>query len=483
MSMRLKSVKTKSNFSLLHISLYRKVILGLFVILFVSIGQSSNDTLFLTLNSCLELALKNNKQIQIAQEKIKAQTANKNIARASFFPQINLTGTYTRLSSSQGFPLTIPVYGKYPFPVYNLQTGQIIGITESIPIVTGAITETLEMVKKDNYNFQGRVSQTLFTWGKLLNAYRIAHLNLKIENENFRKTLADLKLKTTELFYQALLTKQGLQLLNESYQQMERHIQQIEQLYEHGLVSKLDLLRAQVQLTNIRYQKIRMANAKNLSYDALRLMLGVESGPPIELSDEFNFIPETIQLDSAIAQAISARSDIKIMRDNIKILKISQQILKTANLPSIFSAFNYDYKKPFRFTENDWGKDYNITLGVQMPLFTGGANFYKIKQSQAQLKQAQLGLAMLEDAIQLEVKNLYFNLQQEKNILSYQDENVRTAEQALSLAEEKYQNGLITNLEYIDTQLALTQAKFDRLNASVNCILAQARLLNAIGKY
>ncbi len=448
-----------------------------------SVNSIVNDTLYLTLDSAIQLALQNNKQIQIAQEKLKVQLANKNIAFANFLPQIALTGTYTRLSKSQGFPMTIPVYGKYPFPVYNPQNGQLIGITESIPIITGAITETLEMVKKDNYAVQGRINQTLFSWGKLLNAYKIAGLSLDIEKENLRKTIADLKLKTAESFYQTLLATNGAQLINESYQQMERHIQQIERLYQSGLVGRLDLLRAKVQLTNIRSQLIRIENAKNLSYDALRMLLGIDEDVPLVLKDDFIFIPQELQLDSAIAIALAKRTDIKIMRDNIKILKKSYQIQKTANLPSLFSAFNYEYKKPFSFTESDWGKDYNVTFGLQMPLFTGGANLNKIKQAKSQLNQMRLGLNMLEDAVRLEVKSLYYNLQQEKNILSYQDENVKTAEQALILAEEKYENGLITNLEYIDTQLALTQAKFDRLNAIANCILAQIRLLNAIGKY
>jgi len=105
-----------------------------------------------------------------------------------------------------------------------------------------------------------------------------------------------------------------------------------------------------------------------------------------------------------------------------------------------------------------------------------------MKQSKAQLKQTKLGLAMLEDGIKLDVKSLYFNLEQEKQILSYQDENVQTAEQALNLAELKYDNGQITNLEYMDTQLALTQAKFDQMTSISNCIIAQVKLINALGK-
>ncbi len=459
-----------------------QLILFLISILF-SFGLASlkTDTLYLSLNDAITLALKNNKSIMMAQEKLKEQFANKGIARASFLPQVSLSGTYTRLGTSQGFPMTVPIYGKYPFPVYNF-SGQLIGFTESIPIITGAITETLEMVKKDNYNLNAKVTQTLFTWGKLINAYQIAGLSFDIEKESYRKAVSDLKLQITESFYQTMLADYGLKLMNESYQQMEKHIKQIEKLYQNGLVGQLDLLRAKVQLANIQSQLIKINNARNLAYYALKSLIGINADTPIVLNDEFKFRPYEIDLDSAINIALQTRADINNMRRTVSILNKTYHIQKTANLPTLFSAFNYNYQKPFSFTEENWGKDWNFTIGVSMPFFTGGANFYKLKQTQAQLNQAKLGLSILEDAIRLEIKSLYFNLEQERKILTYQDENVATAEKALILADEKYNSGLITNLEYIDTQLALTQAKFDRLNAVANCIIAQAKLLNALGK-
>jgi outer membrane protein TolC len=170
------------------------------------------------------------------------------------------------------------------------------------------------------------------------------------------------------------------------------------------------------------------------------------------------------------------------MRRTVKIANRALWIQRTANLPNVFTAFNYDYKKPYTIGSDVWGKDWNVTLGASMPLFTGGSNLFKAKQIKAQLKQAKLGLAMLEDGITLDVKSAYFNLEQEKQILSYQSENVQTAEQALNLAEQRYVNGQITNLEYMDIQLALTQARFDQMTSISNCIIAQVKLLNALGK-
>jgi len=454
----------------------------LFVFLIViNLAYGLGDTLYLTLDDAIDLALKNNKSIMISQEKVKSQSAGKGIARASFLPQINLSGTYTRLAKSQGFPMSIPISGKIPFSVYDTNGG-FMGYTESIPTTITTIVETLDMVKKDNYNVGASVTQTLFTWGKLINAYKIAGLTLDIEKESYRKALEDLKLQVKETFFQTMLADKAVNLMKESYQQMEKHIAQIEKLYQSGMVGQLDLLRAKVQLTNMRSQMIRIENTRTITYSALKMVLGVDDNKSVVLEGEFAFEPYEIMLDEATDIALQERSDIKNMRRTVSIARSGLAIQRTANLPTLFSAFNYSYQKPFSFTDEGWGQDWNVTVGASMPLFSGGANLYKMKQSKAQLKQAKLGLAMLEDGIKLDVKSAYFNLEQEKQILSYQDENIKTAGQALNLAEQRYINGQITNLEYMDIQLALTQAKFDQMTSISNCIIAQVKLLNALGR-
>jgi len=466
---------------LMTVRFKHSVLLIFIFLLLTNLAQGVNDTLYLTFDKAIDLSLKNNKQIMIAQEKVKSQVAGKGIARASFLPQINLSGTYTRLASSQGFPMSFSIPGKIKFPVYGLD-GTIIGYTESIPTTIATITETLNLVNKDNYKIGVSATQTLFTWGKLINAYKIAGLSLDIEKESYKKAIEDLKLQVTETFYQTMLTEKGVQFMNESYEQMQRHINQVEKMYQSGMVGQLDLLRAKVALTNMHTQLIRLKNTRTLAYSALLMILGISDEQPVKLQGDFNFEPYKIELDNAIDIALRERVDINNMKRTVDITHKGLTIQKTANLPNVFTAFNYSYSKPFSITDEGWGQDWNVTLGASMPLFTGGANLYKIKQSKSQLKQAKLGLSMLEDAVKLDVKSNYFNYEQENEIFSYQDENVATAKKAMNLAEEKYNNGLITNLEYIDTELALTQAKFDQMNSIANCIIAKAKLFNAMGK-
>ncbi|MEO0071928.1 MAG: TolC family protein [candidate division WOR-3 bacterium] len=442
---------------------------------------SEQETLYLKLDDALTLAVNNNKTLKISLEKVKAKAAEKDIARASFLPQANLSATYTRLSKTQGFPLTMPIYGKIRFPIYDL-TGNLLGFTESIPTIIGASVDTLEMTKQDNYLLRTSISQTLFSWGKLFNNYQIARAFFEIEQENYRQQERNLKFQVTQSYYQTILAQKGLELISESYSQMEKHLHQVENLYRNGLASELDLLQAQVALANLRTQLLRSQSSCELAYSFLKNLIGIPDETPIVLTEDIEFKPETISLHEAINTALQNRSELKNLRTTIEILKKSKAISKTLTLPNLFANFNYDYKKPYGFTGNNWGSDYNITLGGQMALSLGGADYYKIKKSEHELKQSQLSLVMLEEQISLEVKTTYRTLQNELEVLKMQEENLKKAQRALELATTRYANGLITNLEYISTQLQLQQAQFEKLNATINCLVAQKKLLNVMGK-
>jgi outer membrane protein TolC len=90
---------------------------------------------------------------------------------------------------------------------------------------------------------------------------------------------------------------------------------------------------------------------------------------------------------------------------------------------------------------------------------------------------------MVEDGVRLEVKALALALSQEAKNAAYQQKNVEVAEAALGLAQASYENGMLTNLEYMDSQLALTQSRVSYLSSLANHRIAQAKLRRATGLF
>ncbi|MGQ9707776.1 MAG: TolC family protein [bacterium] len=440
------------------------------------------DTLVLNPDLVIELALKNNTLLQVNREKVQEAAAGKGAALGNMFPQISVTGSYTRLGTLNEFELITPVYARLPLRVYDPRTGEIIGFTDSIPLPVGADTMHMPLGSRDNYLLRASVQQTVFTWGKLINAYRIAGLSLEAQRAAEKQAEEETKIQVLEGFYRAFLAERTLQLLEESYEQLQRHTEQVEKLYENGLAGRLDLMRTRVGLTNMANQVSQMANNAGLARFALCNLLGIPTGTPLVLQAEMTEDTLVIDTTGVLDTALQRRTELTQLRCACEMADIGVRIARTANLPTLFAAANFDYKRPVGFNDR-WDQDWNATIGFSLPVFTGLSNLNKLKQAQSKYRQAVLSLKMVEDAVQLEVSATLASMNQEKKNIAYQRENVKMAEEAYRLAEERYQNGFLTNLEFLDTQLQLTQSRVAYLSALANYQVAKAKFLRAIGKF
>ncbi len=462
----------------------RKIIIPIMVILIANgiFAGETTDTLFLTLEKAKELALKRNESILSAKEKLKEVEASIGIARAGFLPSVSFQGSYTRLAE-------IPAFG---FPEIGLEmeqisvlgpdglpTGDYVLVPMTIP--TGDTT-WYKMGKNENYLLRASIQQSLFTWGTLINSYRIADISLKAEKENYRKRENDIILQVAQGFLGAILLRQTVNLMEESYQQMERHANQVKTLYNNGMVQKLDLLRAEVELSNLYTQVMKIRNQAEIALSTLKMLLVLPEDLEIVFEDELEYEPYEIELEEAVNIALKNRPDLISMRFTKEITEKALAIERAQNKPKLALVYNYDYKKPVTMMENEWGTDWNVTLALSMPIFQGGSHISKVNQRKAELKQIEYGLSQFEDAVRLDVKTCWLVLGQERDILSYQKKNVSRAEEALRLAEQGYKNGMITNLEYMDTHLALTGTRLELLFALVNYNIAIEKLLLAMGR-
>jgi len=438
------------------------------------------DSLFLTLEDAQKISMEQNQTILIAKERLIEKQAGIGTARAGFLPSISFQGSYTRLGKIPAFSMAIPQYTLTPLGVYDI-LGNPIGYTDPVMIMTGVDSMELEMGKSENYLFRGSLQQPLFTWGTLLNSYRIASISLEIERENYNKTENEVRLQVTQSFLGTVLVQQTLDLMEESYAQMQRHLEQVEKLYENGMAERLDFLRARVELSNIHTQVVRVRGQVDIATSALKSLLALPQDVELILEEGLEYEPYEIGLEEAMKIAVEKRPEIIAMRLTKEMTEKALSIERARNKPKLALVYNYDYKKPLRMMENKWGTDWNITLALSLPIFQGGSYISKVKQRKAQLKQMEYGLSQFEDAVRLDVKSCWLAVQQEKEILAYQEENVSRAEEALKLAEEKYRNGMITNLEYMDIQLVLTRAKLEWVSSIANYNIAMEKLIVAMG--
>jgi len=433
----------------------------------------------LTLEEAVERALQYNEGILLARYGVREAEAGVTVARAEFLPRISLQASYARLAELPAFEMAMPEYGSLQLPVFGL-TGDTIGFTV-VPGVVGADTLEFQMGEEENYLGRASLQQPLFTWGKILTGYQISSLNLKAVREDYRKTESQLVLGVTKSFYAALSLEQLVRLMEDAKEQAARHVEAVEKRYEAGLASRFDLLRARVQLANMEPQVAQVRNGLELALTGLKALLGFPQDMPLTLSGELKYEPIEVDLAQSLVKARANRPEVTALMLRKSIASKALSIARKANWPNVALLANYDYKKPLYF-ENEWGTDWSVGIGLEMPLFTGFGNLGRMEEARARLGQAEHGLKLLEQSIELEVRSACLQLDQAKRLAESQKENVAQAEEALRIAEDRYEIGLATSLEVMDTQLAVTRAKTNYLQSLSEHLIAKAELRRATGE-
>jgi outer membrane protein TolC len=419
------------------------------IVLIVLINISTNDTLHFTLDQAITYALDNNQEVRQLALEFEKSKAKVGMARSAFYPSISATGAYAYLSD---------------VPVFTL---------DSVNIPMG---------QHDNYSLQVSVQQVLFAWGKLYNVYQMSHLGQEISELNLVRKKQELRYSVTEMFYHILVFGEMARLSRESLDQLKRHEDAVRKRYEAGLVPQFELLRAQVQVSNLKPKVIEAENGLKLIKEGFKMLIGAPIESELEIRGELKMTDENFDLGTLTQTALEQRIELKNLKNVEAITKLNQALARKANLPTLFAGATYERQKPFGFGGSQWGSNITYTVGFQFPLFSGFKNLYSLDTASLQLKETHLAFETLQKGIIVEVKQAYLNFLAAKEQAIAAQDNVGQAEKAFEIIDTRYKNGLATNLEYMDTQLALLQAKTGYLKALSDYITYRAKVSESIGE-
>ena len=419
------------------------------IILTFLISVTGLDTLNFTLDKAIDYARDNNPEIKQLQIEFKKSQAQVGEALSAFYPSITARGGYAYITD---------------IPVLEFE-GML-----------------MPMGKSENYSLSLSLQQVIFSWGKIYNAYKISGIGKKITELNLVRKKQEVRYSVTDAFYGLLVLEEMVQLSKESLAQLKRHERAVETRYKAGLVPQFELLRAQVQVANLKPQVIEAEHGLKLAREWFKMLLGMDLDLEFAVSGELTMTGEDFDLDELTNNALEHRIEIKNLNRVEHIAQLSKEIIRRTNLPTLVAGATYERKKPFGFTGDEWGSDIIFNIGFEWPLFSGFKNLYQYKEASLQLKEARLALENLEKAITLEVKKAYLNILAANEVIVTAQENVGQAEKAFEIINTRYKNGLATNLEYMDAQLALMQAKTNCLAALKNYYTSRAEIYKAIGK-
>lgn len=415
-----------------------------------------------TIQQAVEYAAKNNVQVKNALLNIQSQQQTNREITAAALP--NITG-------SAG----ITDYIKIPT---SLLPGEIFGQPAGtyIPVQFGT---------KYNSTATIQLQQLLFD-GQVFIALQARATSIEFQTKNKEVTEEVIKTNIHKIYYQLVLSKTQLELLDANIARLEKLKHDAGELYKNGFAEKLDLDKISVQLANLQTEKTKALNSISIGYLGLKTLMGMPVKDTLVLTDKISDEQVKEDFSNDTAYQYTDRKEFqylslgkKLNEFNIKRYQLSY--IPTLSLTGAYSK-NAQRNKFDIFGKGDWFTTSYVGLNLSVPIFDGFARSARIKRSRIELKQTENQLENLKLTIDSEVEQAKINFKSALATMITQKKNMELAEEVYNQTKKKFEVGTGSNTEITAAQTDLVTAQTNYISSLYSAIIAKVDYQKATGK-
>jgi len=415
----------------------------------------------LTLQESVDSALTNNPSVLAAQKKLEAAKAKLGQATGAFFPTVKLDANYSRAYTE---PSKIQ---------FTTQTS------------LGAITQTQTFGINEAGNIWGwtaSINQPLFVAG-LFPGFKMAQNTVDIAKQELRKTTQATVYNVNVAYFNLLTTEKFLTLASDSLYMAQSHLKQVETMLKSGVATRADYLRAEVQVANSEVALTQAKNNLELAKNSFNNILGRALEEPVSVSEETNNAKMALPDNAALLQStFESRPDWLLYALNKSILAENVGLARSAYYPTLFLAGQTGNRvnsyPGLDFGVNSW----QVAALASWTLFDGFSTQNRVKEAAANLEAQQATEEQVKNGIALEVRQAYLQLKTAVETIGSAKKAVNYAEENHKVSSLRFNSGVGTNLEEIDAQVALIQAKTNYFKAVFDLAVAKAKINYTVGK-
>ena len=294
--------------------------------------------------------------------------------------------------------------------------------------------------------------------------------------------MLSLILNIKKVFFNVLVLKELLKTHHEALGLAEKNYLNVRERYELGMVSKYDLLRAELSVSTIKPQILNAKKLIQIMTSNLKVMIGLSENVQVKVSGELNYDEKQLEVSALIRAALLNRSEILQLKMELKKAKNLLKMTWAQYIPDFSLIASYSYRSDnFKFTAGNWENFYSINLGISFPIFTGLRRSAEIGEMRVLRKILNMNVKELNDATRIEISDLYYTANEEYEKIKLGLKNIETASEGVRIAELNYKEGLITILELNSSYNELTRAKVSYIQAVYNYKIALAKLEKITG--
>ena len=414
----------------------------------------------LSLTDCLNIALQQNATILKAGNDLDAQYGVVVQTRAVALPRVQATGQYKDTD---------------PHAIESLSDPGVFTFTPP----------------HQNWNSGVQIVQSIYEGGKMVAALKAATATKQQAVAQFQAVRDDTLLVVRLAYYDVLLAAQQITVHEASVNLLQKELEDQQRRYDAGTVPHFNVLRAEVAVANERPALIRARNDYRIAKNNLSNLLGynlpreIWEDIPLNLTDMLDAAPYQVDLPAAIQQALARRTELVAVRKTAELQRLNVVNAKAGYKPTVqvfagYGWYNAQYTPPVELDHDIRG--WNAGGQLSWDIFDGMLTHGKVVQARALYEKSRTDVDDKGRQIELEVRTAYSDFIEAREVLESQQKVQEQADEALREARARAEAGTSTQLDVLDAETSLTQARTTQIQALHDYAVARARLERAIGE-
>ena len=434
----------------------------------------------LTLEECRNLAIQNNKELQISGEKIKMADNEKKAAFTKYFPQLSANGAY--MWNQKDINLL-------DMGALSSSLSSSLGGLAQLPMIQHLMSGVNDMQHLDVQNiWVGNVSlvQPVFMGGKIVNYNQITKFAKQLAESMNNLQLQDLIYKTDETYWQVISLVNKKKLADAYVDLLRKMDSDVTAMIYEGVATEADGLSVKVKLNEAEMAQTKVENGLALTRILLAQICGLSLEEDLSLADEKldNFPVETTQASADLNEAFMNRNELRSLDLATKIYKRKERIALAEMLPNVALAANYFVTNPnvFNGFKNDFAGMFNVGVMVKVPLSGWWEGTYRRNSAKAETRIKTLEWQDAREKIELQVNQSVYKVNEAGKKLIASSRNMENAEENLRRANFGFEEGVIPALNLMEAQTAWVSARSSLIDAQIEVKLTEVYLSKALGK-
>ena len=483
----------------------RKIAFGFWLLAFGFLPAGAQRVL--SLDSCRQMALRNNKQMSVSKVKQDVAANLRKSARTKYLPHVSAIGTYqytsepisilseTQKTEFSNLGTTIGTGLVQSMAELMLQHPALAQVMAKVGPVSEEMLNGLGQKIVDAFDtdtrhlFVGSVmfTQPLFMGGSIIAMNKMADINEKMAANSMEARRQATIYKLDQAYWQ-VVSLCHKQKLAESYLDLVKKLDtDVYKMIEEGVATKSDGLSVDVKVNEAEMTLTKVNDGLVLSRMLLNQLCGLPLDEEVILADEQKDQIAVVELTPAlnVDAAVSNRPELKMLQNAVDLSKQTTNILKAGNLPQLLLTGGYAASNPNLLNgfERKFRGFWNVgvSLRVRVPIWNWGDVMYKVRASKGATSIASLELAEARELIELQVNQSTFKVDEANKKLTMAMKNIQRADENLRTANLGFHEGVITPTTVMEAQTAWLQAQSQKIDAEIDVKMSQVDLQKALG--